>query len=60
MKEPEKLFICLPCAERMKEMKSVISVKIGHHLKKKGECEQCCRRRYGYMCEVVFNDFDNE
>ena len=57
----ETLFLCRPCAEKMKDMKSVKHIKVGAHKKSKGECEQCCCRRYGYECKVVFNyDFNNE
>lgn len=52
----EKMFLCLPCAEKLKAMKSVKRIKVGAHQKSKGECEQCCRRRYGYECTVEWND----
>ncbi len=62
MKEnTEKLFLCRPCAEKMKTMRTCKSVVLGAPHKEKGTCEQCCRRRYGYDCEVEFNyDLDNE
>lgn len=54
--ERENLFLCRPCAEHMKELRTVSSVHIGRPARDKGTCEQCCRRRYGYHCEVVFRE----
>lgn len=55
--EAEEMFLCLPCAKRYEngEFKTAKSIKIGSHRKEKGECEHCCRRRYGYVCKVEFN-----
>ena len=56
MSEPETLFLCRPCAEAMKSVKTVASVEIGAHKRVKQICEQCARSRYGYLCDVTFKD----
>lgn len=57
----EELFLCRPCAEKMKTMRTCKKVVLGAPHGKKGDCEQCGRRRYGYDCKVVFNyDLSNE
>ena len=55
--EAEEMFLCLPCAKAMEagKWKTVKSITIGGHQKKKGTCDQCCCRRYGYKCKVEFN-----
>lgn len=50
----EKLFLCRPCAEKLKDFQSVETVKMVAPHKQKGTCDQCCRRRFGYDCLVVF------
>lgn len=50
----EELFLCKPCAEEMKKLKTVEDVKYIQPVNKKGTCEQCRCRRFGYLCEVKF------
>lgn len=57
MKDENALFLCRPCAEKIKDFKTVHSVKIGSHRRNKSTCEQCGKRRFGYMCNVVFADY---
>ena len=52
----ERLFLCKPCAEKLKGFKSVKSVKYLAPHKEKGTCDQCGCRRYGYDCEVEWSD----
>ena len=52
--DTEKLFLCRPCAEALKNYKTVKRVKIGAHHKEKRTCDQCCCRRFGYDCEVEY------
>jgi hypothetical protein len=55
----EELFLCKPCAEEMKtdKYKTVEDVKYIQSVNKKGTCEQCRCRRFGYRCEVKFKEF---
>lgn len=56
--EYEEHFLCKPCAEEMKTLKSVEDVQyVKPSSKKKGTCEQCNRRRFGYICKVKFKEF---
>lgn len=55
--EHEKLFLCKPCAEEMKKMKTVENIKYVQSVKEKGTCELCRCRRFGYICKVVFKEF---
>ncbi len=55
--EYEELFLCKPCAEEMKTLKSVEDVKYVKPSTKKGTCEQCRCRRFGYICNVKFKEF---
>lgn len=55
--EYEELFLCKPCAEEMKDMKTVESIKYVQSEKEKGTCELCRRRRFGYTCKVKFTEF---
>ena len=50
----EELFLCKPCAEEMKKYKTVEEVKYIQSVTKKGTCEQCRCRRFGYRCNVKF------
>lgn len=52
----EELFLCKPCAEEMKtdKYKTVEDVKYIQPVNKKGTCEQCRCRRFGYRCKVKF------
>ncbi len=54
----EELFLCKPCAEEMKtdKYKTVEDIKYIQSVTKKGTCEQCRCRRFGYICEVKFKD----
>jgi hypothetical protein len=56
MNAPDRLRLCKPCAERMRGLSSVRRIeelsKIGRN--QKITCEQCGRRRYGYVYSVVF------
>ena len=52
----DNLFLCRPCAERMKDFVTVRSVKMVAPRKQKGTCDQCNRRRFGYDCQVEFED----
>ena len=52
----EKLFLCKPCAEEMKDYKTVEDVKYIQPAKKKGTCELCRCRRFGYVCNVKFKE----
>ncbi|MEA5151981.1 MAG: hypothetical protein VB039_05205 [Oscillospiraceae bacterium] len=56
--EAEELFLCLPCAERLKDFQTVESIKVGRHRRDKDVCEQCGRRRFGYLCEVKFRGME--
>lgn len=56
--DTEVLFLCRPCAEKLKTMNCVKHIHIGESVKKKGDCEQCGRRRYGYKCTVEWKDLD--
>ena len=59
--DAEEMFLCLPCAKRYEngEFKSLKSIKSGAPVSKKGECEHCCRRRFGYKCKVVFKELED-
>lgn len=52
----DELKLCKPCAERLKTLRTVAEVteirKIGGG--QKIDCEQCGRRRYGYLYAVTF------
>lgn len=50
----EELFLCRPCAEKLKSFKTVEDLKIGRHRRDKHDCEHCGKRRFGYMCHVHF------
>lgn len=56
MNAADHLQLCKPCAERMRSLSSVHRIeeisKIGRN--RKITCEQCGRRRYGYVYSVVF------
>lgn len=52
----KNMFLCKPCAEEMKDYKTVEDVKYIQPTKRKGTCEQCRYRRFGYMCKVKFTD----
>lgn len=56
--EYEELFLCKPCAEEMKSGKyqTIDDVKYVQSAKKKGTCEQCRCRRFGYICKVKFKE----
>lgn len=56
--DTEELFLCLPCAKDYEGgvYKTLKSIKIGGHVKQKGTCDHCCRRRYGYRCKVEYHD----
>lgn len=53
----ETLFLCKPCAEKIKDFKTCEDVKYVQAAKNKGTCEQCNRRRFGYICKVKFKEF---
>lgn len=55
--EYEELFLCKPCAEEMKDMETVEDIKYVKSATKKGTCELCNRRRFGYICKVKFKEF---
>lgn len=57
--EHEELFLCKPCAEEMRsgKYKTVEEVDYVQSAKKKGTCEQCRCRRFGYICKVKFKEF---
>lgn len=55
--EKEELFLCKPCAEEMKEMESVEEIKYVQSANKKGTCELCRCRRFGYICKVKFKEY---
>lgn len=50
------LFLCKPCAEEMKDYKTVRNVRYDRPARDKGTCELCGRRRFGYICEVEFRE----
>lgn len=52
----EEPFLCKPCAEEMKDYKTVEDVEYIQSAKKKGTCEQCRCRRFGYICNVKFKE----
>lgn len=52
----KKMFLCKPCAEKMKKLKTAEDVKYIQPAKEKGTCEQCRCRRFGYICGVKFTD----
>lgn len=54
--EHEELFLCKPCAEEMKDMQTVDEVKYVQSANKKGTCELCRCRRFGYICKVKFKE----
>ena len=56
--EYEELFLCKPCAEEMKNYKTVEKVKYVQSAKKKGTCELCRCRRFGYICKVKFKEVE--
>ena len=58
--EKEQLFLCKPCAEEMKNYKTVASVEYIRPARDKGTCELCGRRRFGYVCEVGYRDVERE
>lgn len=55
--EYEELFLCKPCAEEMKDMVTVEDIRYVKPATKKGACELCNRRRFGYICKVKFKEF---
>lgn len=55
--EKEELFLCKPCAEEMKDMESVEEIKYVQSTNKKGTCELCRCRRFGYICKVKFKEY---
>ena len=56
----EELFLCKPCAEEMKtdKYKTVEDVKYIQSVNKKGTCELCRCRRFGYICKVKFKEVE--
>lgn len=54
--EKDELFLCKPCAEEMKDYKTVEEIEYVRPARDKGTCEQCNRRRYGYVCNVKYTD----
>lgn len=60
MQEYEEMFLCKPCAEKMKDFKTVEEVKYVQSVTKKGTCEQCNCRRFGYICKVKFRELEKE
>lgn len=58
--EKEQLFLCKPCAEEMKDYRTVKSVEYIRPARDKGTCELCHRRRFGYVCEVEFKEPEAE
>lgn len=54
----EKMFLCKPCAEEMKGYRTVADVKYIQSAKKKGTCELCGCRRFGYICNVKFKEVE--
>ena len=54
--EYEEMFLCKPCAEKIKSFKTCEDVRIKTSVRDKGLCEQCNRRRYGYFCDVKFKE----
>lgn len=52
----ERLFLCRPCAERMKSLQTVENLAYGKSRSQKGTCEECGRRRYGALSDVVFRE----
>lgn len=55
--EKEELFLCKPCAEEMKDMQTVEDIQYVQATKKKGTCEMCGCRRFGYICKVKFKEY---
>ena len=54
--EKEELFLCKPCAEEMKDYKTVEDVECVRPARDKSTCELCGRRRFGYVCKVKFKE----
>lgn len=54
--EYEELFLCKPCAEKIKDFKTCEDVIYVQSAKDKGTCEQCGKRRFGYICKVKYKD----
>lgn len=50
----EKIFLCRPCAERLKDFKTVKSIKYGQGRSYKDNCEQCGCRRFGTISDIEF------
>lgn len=55
-KDIQTLFLCKPCAEEMKEYKTVKGLRYDRPARSKGTCALCGRRRFGYICEVNFRE----
>lgn len=55
--EYEELFLCKPCAEKIKNFNSCEDVRYVQSVKDKRTCDQCNRRRFGYICKVKFKEF---
>ena len=60
MQEYEEMFLCKPCAEKIKDFKTVEKVKYVQSVTNKGTCEQCGCRRFGYICKVKFRDLEKK
>lgn len=60
MQEYDEMFLCKPCAEKMKDFKTVEEIKYVQTVKDKGTCEQCNCRRFGYICKVKFKELQGE
>lgn len=52
----DELFFCRPCIEKLPTYQTVKSISPGKAASKKGTCELCGLRRYGYMCSVEFQE----
>lgn len=50
----DALFLCRPCIEKMPQYQTVGRVDIGSAAGRKGTCDMCCCRRFGYNCKVEF------
>ncbi len=60
MQEYEEMFLCKPCAEKIKDFQTIEDVKYVQSVKEKGTCEQCGCRRFGYLCKVKFAELPDK